>query len=99
MVDTNSDPSSIDFVIPSNDDATKSIELILGALCKAIQEGIEEGKIERGNKGDEGEEPPTETAGPRRDRKARARKPEEAPERETVKTEGRKKPETTPVNE
>ncbi|MDR0768803.1 MAG: 30S ribosomal protein S2 [Dysgonamonadaceae bacterium] len=47
IVDTNSDPSSVDFVIPANDDATKSIEIILGALCDAINEGLEECKIER----------------------------------------------------
>jgi small subunit ribosomal protein S2 len=84
MVDTNSDPSNIDFVIPSNDDATKSIGLILGTLCKAIQEGVEEGKIERGNKGDEGDE---QEASPRRDRKSRARKSDETSEKETVETE------------
>ena len=71
MVDTNSDPSNIDFVIPSNDDATKSVELILGALCKAIQEGIVESKIERTNK----EESEVE-ATPRRERKSRAKKTE-----------------------
>jgi len=71
MVDTNSDPSNIDFVIPANDDATKSVELILGALCKAIQEGIMESKVERTNK-EEGE---VEVA-PRRERKSRAKKSE-----------------------
>lgn len=47
MVDTNSDPHDIDFVIPANDDAAKSIELILGNLCDAIKEGLEERKIEK----------------------------------------------------
>ena len=47
IVDTNSDPRDIDFVIPANDDATKSIELILGAMCDAINEGIEERKVEK----------------------------------------------------
>lgn len=47
IVDTNSDPSNIDFVIPANDDATKSIEVILGALCDAINEGLEERKVEK----------------------------------------------------
>ena len=47
IVDTNSDPSNIDFVIPANDDATKSIEVILNALIDAIQEGIEERKLEK----------------------------------------------------
>jgi small subunit ribosomal protein S2 len=47
IVDTNSDPSDIDFVIPANDDATKSIELILSAVCSAINEGLEERKVEK----------------------------------------------------
>jgi len=47
MVDTNSNPDNIDFVIPANDDATKSIEVILEALCAAINEGLEERKVER----------------------------------------------------
>lgn len=47
MVDTNSDPTNIDFVIPANDDASKSIELILDTLCKSIAEGLEERKIEK----------------------------------------------------
>ena len=44
MVDTNSDPRSIDFVIPSNDDATKSIAKILDKVTEAINEGLEERK-------------------------------------------------------
>ncbi|MDR0872735.1 MAG: 30S ribosomal protein S2 [Prevotellaceae bacterium] len=47
IVDTNSDPNDIDFVIPANDDATKSIEVILDALCTAINEGLEERKVEK----------------------------------------------------
>ena len=47
IVDTNSDPRDIDFVIPANDDATKSIELILGVVCDAINEGLEERKVEK----------------------------------------------------
>ena len=57
IVDTNSDPSNIDFVIPANDDASKSIELILDTLCSSIQEGLEERKVEKvDNKDEEGEE-------------------------------------------
>ncbi|MFN3917178.1 MAG: 30S ribosomal protein S2 [Flavobacteriales bacterium] len=44
MVDTNSNPNEVDFVIPSNDDATKSIEKIVGIICEAIKEGLEERK-------------------------------------------------------
>ena len=47
IVDTNSNPNDIDFVIPANDDATKSVEVILNAMCAAIQEGLEERKIEK----------------------------------------------------
>ncbi|GIR59960.1 MAG: hypothetical protein CM15mP65_25410 [Crocinitomicaceae bacterium] len=44
MVDTNSSPEGIDFLIPSNDDATKSIDLIVGHLCDSIKEGLGERK-------------------------------------------------------
>ena len=47
IVDTNSDPRNIDFVIPANDDATKSVEVILDAVCAAINEGLEERKVEK----------------------------------------------------
>ena len=44
IVDTNSDPRNIDFLIPSNDDATKSIDIILSKVADAIMEGLEERK-------------------------------------------------------
>jgi small subunit ribosomal protein S2 len=47
MVDTNSDPSNIDFIIPANDDATKSIEIVMSTVCAAISEGLEERKIDK----------------------------------------------------
>jgi small subunit ribosomal protein S2 len=47
MVDTNSDPSDIEFPIPANDDASKSISLIIGILCQAIDEGLNERKLEK----------------------------------------------------
>jgi small subunit ribosomal protein S2 len=47
MVDTNSDPSNIDFPIPANDDATKSISLITSIIIKAIEEGLEERKRDK----------------------------------------------------
>ena len=47
MVDTCCDPTPIDYVIPANDDATKSIELIMDVMCKAISEGLEERKLEK----------------------------------------------------
>ena len=47
IVDTNSDPKNIDYVIPANDDAKDSVEVILGACCTAIAEGLEERKAEK----------------------------------------------------
>ncbi len=81
MVDTNSDPRNIDFVIPANDDASKSIEVILDVLCNAMAEGIEERKIE---KIDEAPEDKETAAAPKRERKARIarRKTEGTPEAE-----------------
>jgi len=52
MVDTNSDPSNIDFPIPANDDATKSISLITGIIIKAIEEGLDERKREKDDEAD-----------------------------------------------
>lgn len=56
IVDTNSNPNEVDFVIPANDDATKSVEVILNAICGAIQEGLEERKIEKADNETSGEE-------------------------------------------
>ena len=47
IVDTNSNPDNIDFLIPANDDASKSIEVIVSACCDAIAEGLEERKVEK----------------------------------------------------
>ena len=74
IVDTNSDPSNIDFVIPANDDATKSIELIVGTVCQAIHEGLQESKA-RDKEEDERNHAAEEGAGednPRRDRRAKS---------------------------
>jgi small subunit ribosomal protein S2 len=56
MVDTNSDPEGIDFVIPANDDASQSISLIVKAMTDAIREGLSERKVER-EKDDDDKEP------------------------------------------
>ena len=69
IVDTNSDPNSIDFVIPANDDATKSIDVIMGALCDAINEGLEERKVEKIDSPTGGES--EEQAPTRRERRAK----------------------------
>ena len=55
MVDTNSDPNLVDFPIPANDDASKSISLILDVVCGAMKEGLEERKLERDKEGDAAE--------------------------------------------
>ena len=74
IVDTNSDPSNIDFVIPANDDATKSIEVILDACCAAIAEGLEERKAEKVDMEAAGEgEEEAPKARPARKRTAKAR--------------------------
>lgn len=79
IVDTNSDPTSIDFVIPANDDANKSVEVILEACCGAIAEGVAERKAEKvdAEAAGEGEK------GRKRAAKARVEKEVAAPEAET----------------
>ena len=83
MVDTNSNPNNVDFVIPANDDASKSIELVLDTVCAAMAEGLEERKAEKVDAPAEGEE---KDAAPkrRRVRKAQVEKvdAEEAPAKE-----------------
>ena len=69
MVDTNSDPTFIDFVIPANDDATKSIELILSVVSEAISEGLQEGQA---TAKDSPESDSEEEAPPKRERKTRS---------------------------
>ena len=84
MVDTNSDPSDVDFVIPANDDASKSIEIVLDAVCSAMAEGLEERKIEKldapeDKEAAEGEAAPAKR---RRVRRNEAAATEEAPKAE-----------------
>lgn len=84
MVDTNSDPKNIDFVIPANDDAKDSIETVLTACCAAIAEGMEERKVEKADEkaaAEQNEE--AEDAKPKRARKARKEvKADDAPKAE-----------------
>jgi small subunit ribosomal protein S2 len=47
MVDTNSDPNQVDYVIPCNDDAAKAIYLVIDALSKSIEEGLSERKVDK----------------------------------------------------
>lgn len=72
IVDTNSDPKPVDYLIPANDDAKDSIEVILNACCGAIAEGLEERKAEKADEkvaAEQAEE--VAEAKPRRARKAR----------------------------
>ncbi|GAB6010760.1 30S ribosomal protein S2 [Viscerimonas tarda] len=70
MVDTNSDPSDVDFLIPANDDAAKSVELIVSHLCQAIKEGLEERKVEKAD-AVAAETQEDGAAAPRKERKAK----------------------------
>ena len=80
IVDTNSDPSNVDFVIPAHDDASKSVELILDTVCAAMTEGLEERKVEKVDvAAAEGEEAaPVKKERTRVGRKAKAAQPAEA---------------------
>ena len=86
MVDTCCDPTTIDYVIPANDDATKSIEIIMDVLCKAIQEGLDERKLEKEKT--EAEAPEAAAEAPQTGKKLRPRRAtrveteEEAPKAE-----------------
>ncbi len=78
MVDTNSDPNNIDYVIPANDDATKSIEVIMNAVCEAMNEGLQERKAEKvdAEAAGEGEAPKRERRTKAAIKKASAKKEE-----------------------
>jgi small subunit ribosomal protein S2 len=71
MVDTNSDPNGIDFVIPANDDASQSIQLITGVMVDAIREGLQERRVERDKDETESDMEGDEEDQPRRTRRAR----------------------------
>ncbi len=99
MVDTNSNPRDIDFAIPANDDASKSIALILDYVCEAISEGLSERKMEkekeavtgREKKG-EGKPEPKSEAKAQRPRKSAAKA--EKPAASVAKEEAKKDEQT-----
>jgi small subunit ribosomal protein S2 len=80
MVDTNSNPNNVDFVIPANDDASKSIELILDTVVAAMAEGLEERKAEKADA-------PADEEAPAQGRRVARRNEEEAPAEAEVKAE------------
>ena len=86
IVDTNSNPNNIDFVIPANDDATKAIDVILGAVCEAIKEGLEERKVEKADEEASAEQAAAEAPAPK-ERRQRIRKAQ--PKAEEVKVEAK----------
>jgi small subunit ribosomal protein S2 len=77
MVDTNSDPRDVDYLIPSNDDASKSIDIIMTQVTNAVAEGLAERKSEKNEK----EEAKKEVATPKEEPKAKA-EPKPAPVKE-----------------
>ncbi|WP_086477672.1 MULTISPECIES: 30S ribosomal protein S2 [Arenibacter] len=81
MVDTNSDPREIDFVVPSNDDASKSIDIIMQSVTSAIAEGLAERKSEK-----QSEKEGKENAKPK-EKKAKVKATAEAPEAKEAKKE------------
>ena len=90
IVDTNSEPKNIDFVIPANDDAKDSVEAILNACCTAIAEGVEERKVEKADEkaADAQDEVEAEEVKPKRAaRKARKDEAAEAPAAEAEAAE------------
>ncbi len=80
IVDTNSDPNNIDFMIPANDDAKDSVDVILTACCDAINEGLEERKVEKADEKAAKEQAEANAAEdkPKRVRKARKDAPKAA---------------------
>lgn len=98
MVDTNSDPTNIDFPIPSNDDASKSIALITEIIGKAIQEGLEERKRDKEEEAekeaaaakakiDNGEEAEVEAKEAKADTEASGKRPRKAKAEATAEAE------------
>jgi len=99
LVDTNSDPTNIDFPIPANDDATKSIALITEIIGKAIQEGLEERKRDKEEEAereaaaakariDRGEEPEAETVAAKEEESTEEKRPRKVKAEATAETEG-----------
>ena len=88
IVDTNSNPENIDFVIPANDDASKSIEIILDTVVAAIAEGLQERKIEKLDN-DEPEEEEAAAPAPGKRRRVRRNENAEAPKAEAPAEEAK----------
>jgi small subunit ribosomal protein S2 len=99
MVDTNSDPRQVDYVIPANDDASKSINVVLSFVTDAIAEGLSERKADK-EKVKEVAAPKTEKATPKvEEAKAEAPKVEETKVEEAKVEETKAKTTETPTEE
>ncbi len=94
IVDTNSDPNNVEFMIPANDDAKDSIEVILSACCTAIAEGLEERKAERADEKAAKEQ--SEEAADAKPRARRARKSEDAPAEQPAEAPAEEQPAEEP---
>ena len=100
IVDTNSDPRNVDYVIPANDDAKDSIEVILNACCEAIKEGLDERKVERADeKAAQEQEEEVAEARPRRQRRTRKDAPKAEEETVEAAPEAEEKAEEAPAAE
>ena len=87
LVDTNTNPELIDFPIPANDDASKSIAAILKHMCEAIQEGLNERMLDKDAQAEEAEAPVENAEEKPVEKKTRARRPrksDDAPKAEKV---------------
>ncbi|AEM70858.1 ribosomal protein S2 [Allomuricauda ruestringensis DSM 13258] len=93
MVDTNSDPRDVDYAIPSNDDAGKSIEAIMESVTQAVAEGLEERKSEKNSGKDKEEDSKKEKekaeATPKKEEKVVEEKPAKKAEAEAPKKEAK----------
>ena len=99
MVDTCCDPTNIDYVIPANDDAAKSIALVTEVLCKAVAEGLEERKLEKDKAQDEAGEEAEAAPAPARRVRTRRSAPKAEAKAEEVKQEESAPAEAAPANE
>ena len=100
MVDTCCDPTTIDYVIPANDDAAKSVNIVLAALCEAIKEGLEERRLEKDKEAAEEEATATEEKPAAKAlRSRRGSKATKAEAEEAEKVDATAKPEEAPAAE
>jgi small subunit ribosomal protein S2 len=84
MVDTNSNPNQVEFAIPSNDDASKSIFLIVNLICESIEEGLNERKMEKDKEATNKEEAEKKVAMEAELKKMSEKKPEVATDKENL---------------